>query len=37
MEKAEQIWMNGKYIPWNDAKIHVLSHQKAKNKSSEEK
>ncbi len=24
--RTETIWMNGKLIPWNDAKIHVLSH-----------
>src|SRR6202049_1286529 len=24
--KTEQIWHNGKLIPWDDAKIHVLSH-----------
>jgi branched-chain amino acid aminotransferase len=23
---TEKIWHNGKFIPWNDAKIHVLSH-----------
>jgi branched-chain amino acid aminotransferase len=26
MEKAKSIWMNGKWVPWEDAKIHVLSH-----------
>lgn len=26
MNEAKLIWMNGKLIPWNDAKIHVLSH-----------
>ncbi|MCJ7459012.1 MAG: branched-chain amino acid transaminase [candidate division Zixibacteria bacterium] len=25
-EKAEKIWMNGKMVNWDDAKIHVLSH-----------
>lgn len=25
-EKAEKIWMNGKLVNWDDAKIHVLSH-----------
>ncbi|MCK4427450.1 MAG: branched-chain amino acid transaminase [candidate division Zixibacteria bacterium] len=25
-EKAEKIWMNGKLVDWDDAKIHVLSH-----------
>jgi branched-chain amino acid aminotransferase len=24
--KAEKIWMNGKMVNWDDAKIHVLSH-----------
>jgi branched-chain amino acid aminotransferase len=24
--KVEKIWMNGKWVPWDDAKIHVLSH-----------
>jgi branched-chain amino acid aminotransferase len=24
--KTEQIWHNGKFIQWDDAKIHVLSH-----------
>jgi branched-chain amino acid aminotransferase len=26
LPKAEYIWMNGKLVPWDDAKIHVLSH-----------
>jgi len=26
MQKAEKIWLNGKLIPWDEAKIHVLSH-----------
>ena len=26
MEKAKTIWMNGTWVPWDDAKIHVLSH-----------
>ncbi len=26
MEKAKTIWMNGNWVPWEDAKIHVLSH-----------
>jgi branched-chain amino acid aminotransferase len=25
-EKAEKIWMNGKMVSWDDARIHVLSH-----------
>jgi branched-chain amino acid aminotransferase len=24
--KAESIWMNGRQVPWDEAKIHVLSH-----------
>lgn len=24
--EAEKIWFNGKLVPWNDAKIHVLAH-----------
>jgi branched-chain amino acid aminotransferase len=26
MDKAKYIWMNGKWVAWEDAKIHVLSH-----------
>jgi branched-chain amino acid aminotransferase len=26
IEATEKIWHNGSLIPWNDAKIHVLSH-----------
>ena len=26
MEKAETIWMNGEFVAWDDAKVHVLSH-----------
>jgi branched-chain amino acid aminotransferase len=26
IKKSELIWMDGKLVPWNDAKIHVLSH-----------
>ncbi|MEZ5062538.1 MAG: branched-chain amino acid transaminase [Solirubrobacterales bacterium] len=26
MEKAETIWMNGEFVNWDDAKVHVLSH-----------
>jgi branched-chain amino acid aminotransferase len=26
MEKVEFIWLNGKFVPWAEAKIHVLSH-----------
>jgi branched-chain amino acid aminotransferase len=26
MDKSSKIWMNGKLVDWDDAKIHVLSH-----------
>jgi branched-chain amino acid aminotransferase len=26
LEKVEKIWMNGEFVDWDDAKIHVLSH-----------
>ena len=26
VKKAETIWMNGKLVAWEDAKVHVLSH-----------
>jgi branched-chain amino acid aminotransferase len=26
METAELIWQNGEFVPWNEAKTHVLSH-----------
>ena len=26
VKKAETIWMNGKLISWDDARIHILSH-----------
>ena len=26
MDAAKYIWMNGKFVDWDDAKIHVLSH-----------
>ena len=26
MQKASKIWMNGRFIDWDDAKVHVLSH-----------
>ncbi|MFQ5669831.1 MAG: branched-chain amino acid transaminase [Acidobacteriota bacterium] len=26
MQKTEKIWHNGTFIPWDDARIHVLSH-----------
>jgi branched-chain amino acid aminotransferase len=26
MVKSKYIWMNGKLVPWDDAKVHVLTH-----------
>jgi len=26
IKKTDTIWMNGTWVPWDDAKIHVLSH-----------
>ena len=26
MTKTEKIWMNGQFVAWEDAKVHVLSH-----------
>ena len=26
MNKADLIWMNGEFVPWEDAKVHVLTH-----------
>src|SRR5262245_60326817 len=26
LQKASTIWMNGKWVAWEDAKIHVLAH-----------
>lgn len=26
MKPLRKIWMNGKFVPWKDAKIHVLTH-----------
>jgi branched-chain amino acid aminotransferase len=26
MVKSEKIWMNGEFVPWDEAKVHVLSH-----------
>jgi branched-chain amino acid aminotransferase len=26
MDTAELIWMDGEFLPWEDAKVHVLSH-----------
>lgn len=26
MEKSEQIWLDGKFLPWDAAQVHVLTH-----------
>lgn len=26
IQETEKIWMNGKFVNWNDAKVHVLTH-----------
>jgi branched-chain amino acid aminotransferase len=26
VEKSEWIWMNGEFLPWDEAKVHVLTH-----------
>jgi branched-chain amino acid aminotransferase len=26
LDKSEWIWMNGEFVPWEDAQVHVLSH-----------
>ena len=26
MEKAKYIWMNGEFVAWDDAKVHILTH-----------
>jgi branched-chain amino acid aminotransferase len=26
LQATEKIWMDGKFVPWNDAKVHVLVH-----------
>lgn len=26
LPKSDKIWMNGKFVPWDDAKIHIGSH-----------
>jgi branched-chain amino acid aminotransferase len=26
VEQADLIWMNGEFVPWEDAKVHVLTH-----------
>lgn len=26
IQKADKIWMDGKFVPWDDARVHVLTH-----------
>ena len=26
VKQADLIWMNGEFVPWDDAKVHVLTH-----------
>ncbi len=26
IEKVDRIWLDGEFIPWNEAKIHILAH-----------
>jgi len=26
MEKSKYIWMDGNFVPWDDAKVHILTH-----------
>jgi branched-chain amino acid aminotransferase len=26
IQKADKIWMNGEFVPWEDAQVHVLTH-----------
>ena len=26
MNKADTIWMNGELVPWDEAKVHILTH-----------
>ena len=26
MDQADLIWMNGEFVAWEDAKVHVLTH-----------
>jgi len=26
LQATEKIWMDGQFVPWNDAKVHVLAH-----------
>ena len=26
VEKTEKVWLDGKFIPWDDARVHILTH-----------
>ena len=26
VDKVEKIWFDGSFVPWDDAKVHVLAH-----------
>ena len=26
VEKTEQVWLDGEFVPWDDARIHILTH-----------
>ena len=26
MQKTEKIWLDGSFVPWDDANIHILTH-----------
>ncbi|HSE59259.1 MAG TPA: branched chain amino acid aminotransferase, partial [Nitrospiraceae bacterium] len=26
MQASEQIWMDGKFVPWGEANVHILTH-----------
>jgi len=26
VKKSEKIWLDGKFVPWNDARLHLLTH-----------
>ena len=26
MQKTEKIWFDGKFVPWDEAQVHVLTH-----------
>jgi branched-chain amino acid aminotransferase len=26
LKKTDKIWMNGKFVPWDEANVHILTH-----------